>query len=57
MSEETVRAPWTLSPDRLFDGATRELARRLYAFAKDLQLVCPEGHVSPAKGACRTEDA
>ena len=56
MSEETVRAPWTLSPDRLFDTAARELARRLYASVKDLPLVCPHEHVNPAKSACRSED-
>jgi hypothetical protein len=46
VSEETARAPWTLSPDQLF-----ELARRLYGSVEDLPLVCP------AKRAYRTGDA
>jgi glucuronate isomerase len=42
--------PWTLSPDRCFaaDPAWRTVARELYASVKDLQLVCPHGHVPPA---------
>ncbi len=42
--------PWTLSPDRCFaaDPARRAVARELYASIKDLQLVCPHGHVPPA---------
>ncbi len=41
---------WTLSPDRCFaaDPAQREVARALYATVKNLPLVCPHGHVSPA---------
>jgi glucuronate isomerase len=48
----TVQAgrPWTLAPDRCFDGdpARRALARALYAQVRDLPLFCPHGHVSPA---------
>ncbi len=41
---------WALSPDRCFspNPTQRELARKLYASVKDLPLVCPHGHVSPA---------
>ena len=41
--------PLTLHPDRLFpaDGATRDLARRLYATVKDLGIVSPHGHTDP----------
>lgn len=39
-----------LHPDRLFpfDGATREIARRLYAAVRDLPIVSPHGHADPA---------
>jgi glucuronate isomerase len=41
---------WTLSPDRCFDAnpAQRDVARQLYASVKNLPLVSPHGHVSPA---------
>jgi glucuronate isomerase len=41
---------WRLSPDRCFDPdpAQRDMVRQLYATVKDLPLVCPHGHVSPA---------
>lgn len=40
----------SLHPDRLFSPlpAQRQLARDLYSQVKDLPLVCPHGHVSPA---------
>jgi len=40
----------TLHPDRLFpaDGATRDLARALYAEVADAPIVSPHGHVDPA---------
>ena len=39
-----------LHPDRLFSAepAQRKLARDLYESIKDLPLICPHGHVSPA---------
>ena len=39
-----------LPPDRLFspEPAQRKLARDLYESVKDLPLICPHGHVSPA---------
>jgi glucuronate isomerase len=42
--------PWPLDPDRCFDPspAQRSLARSLYEGVRDLPLVCPHGHVSPA---------
>jgi glucuronate isomerase len=42
--------PWALSPDRCFDAdpAQRQIARALYASVKDLPIVSPHGHVSPA---------
>ncbi|MBC8077888.1 MAG: glucuronate isomerase [Chloroflexales bacterium] len=42
--------PWQLSPDRCFDPnpAQRALARSLYDAVKDLPIVSPHGHVSPA---------
>lgn len=42
--------PWILDPDRCFSAlaSQRNLARSLYAEVKDLALVCPHGHVSPA---------
>jgi len=50
MEREGRTKTWSLSPDRCFDPdpAQRELARQLYATVKDLPLVCPHGHVSPA---------
>lgn len=41
---------WTLSPDRCFSAepTQRELARQLYALVKQVPLVCPHGHVTPA---------
>jgi len=41
---------WTLDPDRCFapEPARRKLARQLYDAVKNLPLVCPHGHVSPA---------
>jgi len=40
----------TLHPDRYFcpDPSQRAAARELYAFVKDLPLVCPHGHVDPS---------
>jgi glucuronate isomerase len=50
MEHETKTNQWTLSPDRCFDSdpAQRDLARQLYLTVRDLPLVCPHGHVSPA---------
>lgn len=39
---------WSLPPDRLFEPSWREEARTLYESVKDLPLLCPHGHVSPA---------
>lgn len=43
-------AKWNHSPDRYFspEPTQRALARQLYSCVKDLPLVCPHGHVSPA---------
>src|SRR5690606_11408027 len=38
----------TLSEDRYFEPARRDLARRLYDTVKHLPLICPHGHVDPA---------
>jgi len=50
MEREGKTKTWSLSPDRCFDPdpTQRDLARQLYATVKDLPLVCPHGHVSPA---------
>jgi len=50
MESEGRTKTWSLSPDRCFDSdpAQRDLARQLYSTVKDLPLVCPHGHVSPA---------
>lgn len=39
--------PLTLSEDRYFDPANREVALRLYHQIVNLPLVCPHGHVDP----------
>jgi glucuronate isomerase len=41
---------WTLSPDRYFspEPSQRALARQLYSEVKELPLLCPHGHVTPA---------
>lgn len=43
----TTESAWTLHPDRALpsDPAQREIARRLYAHARDLPLVSMHGHV------------
>src|SRR3954466_9027080 len=41
---------WTLSPDRCFDAnpTQRKVARQIYGTVKDLPIVSPHGHVTPA---------
>ncbi|MFL5804574.1 MAG: glucuronate isomerase [Roseiflexaceae bacterium] len=50
MEPTTGAKKWQLSPDRCFDPdpAQRDLARQLYAIVRELPLICPHGHVSPA---------
>src|SRR5258706_13188575 len=50
MEPTTGAKKWQLSPDRCFDSdpAQRDLARQLYAIVRELPLLCPHGHVSPA---------
>lgn len=42
-----MKAPWQLSPDRLFGPSRRGMALELYEGVKDLPLVSPHGHVPP----------
>lgn len=44
----SVRQTWRMAGDRLFDPSRRSVAREIYDSVKDLPLVCPHGHVSPA---------
>lgn len=43
-------AKWSLSPDRCFDTnpTQRKVARQIYSTVKDLPIVSPHGHVTPA---------
>ena len=45
---EPTGTGYTLSPERLFDPSHRATARDLYEGVRNLPLVCPHGHVSPA---------